>query len=121
MANMKNRITLIGRLGQNPELKTFDSGSQKCTFSLATHESIKNAQGEKREETRWHQVVVWGMLSELALKYLKKGDLCALEGKVQYRSYQDAQGVTQYRTEIVGKDLQFLSPVSGAEIPNEAK
>jgi len=51
----------------------------------------------------------------------QKGDLCALEGKVQYRSYQDAQGVTQYRTEIVGKDLQFLSPVSGAEIPNEAK
>lgn len=121
MANMKNRITLIGRLGQNPEVKTFDSGSQKCTFSLATHERIKSSQGEKREETQWHQVVLWGTLSDLAVKYLKKGDLCALEGKVQYRSYQDAQGATQYRTEIIGKDLQFLSPMSGMEMPSELR
>ncbi len=118
---MKNRITLIGRVGQAPEVKSFDSGSQKCTFSLATHERIKTSHGERREETQWHQVVAWGVLSELASKYLKKGDLCALEGKVQYRTYQDAQGSTQYRTEIVAKDLQFLSPMVGTEMPNDSK
>jgi len=118
---MKNRILLIGRLGSDPEKKVFESGKQKCSFSLATNEKIKHHHGEWYEETQWHKIAFWGKRSDLAYQYLKKGDLCALEGKIQYRNYQDAQGVTQYRTEIIGKDLQFLSPVSGTDIPSEAK
>jgi len=118
---MKNKILLIGRLGSDPEKKVFESGKQKCSFSLATNEKKKNLQGEWHEETQWHKIAFWGKRSDLVYQYLKKGDLCALEGKVQYRNYQDATGVKQHITEIIGTDIQFLSPVSGEEIPNEAK
>ncbi len=113
MANMKNRVTLIGRVGQQPEVKIFESGKQRCQFSLATHEKLKNAQGEVTEDTQWHAIVLWGPLAAIADKYVKKGDLCALEGKLVYRSYEDSPGHTTYRSEILGKDLQILSPKSG--------
>ena len=118
MANMKNRITLIGRVGQAPESKTFDSGKMRCQFSLATHEKIKSTEGAPREDTQWHSIVLWGPMAQIAESYLRKGDLCALEGKLVYRSYEDAQGQTVYRTEILGNDLQLLSPKS-SEMPKE--
>lgn len=118
---MKNRILLIGRLGSDPERKAFESGKQKCTFTLATNEKITNLQGERQEETQWHKIAFWGKRSELAYQYLKKGDLCAIEGKIQYRTYQDSQGLNQFRAEIVGQDLQFLSPNSGQVRPIDVK
>lgn len=115
---MKNRITLIGRVGQSPESKSFDSGKQRCQFSLATNEKIKTSQGDVKEDTQWHSIVLWGSLAEIAEKYVRKGDLCALEGKLVYRSYEDANGQTVYRTEIIGNDLQLLSPKS-SDMPND--
>ena len=113
MANMKNRVTLIGRVGQQPEIKTFESGRQRCQFSLATHEKVKTSQGEVTEDTQWHSIVLWGPLAKIADKYVRKGDLCAIEGKLVYRTYEDSKGQTVNRSEILGKDLQILSPKSG--------
>ena len=110
MANMTNRITLIGRLGQDPEVKSFDNGSQLAKYALATNETYVNAKGEKQENTQWHQVIAWGKLAELSGRYLRKGDLCALEGKVVYRSYENDKQEKVYRTEIIVNDLQFLQP-----------
>jgi single-strand DNA-binding protein len=113
MANMKNRVTLIGRVGQQPEIKTFESGKHRCQFSLATNEKRKNAQGEVTEDTQWHAIILWGALAEIADKYVQKGDLCALEGKLVYRTYEDSNGHIVNRSEIHGKDLQILSPKPG--------
>ncbi|MEJ6738659.1 MAG: single-stranded DNA-binding protein [Cryomorphaceae bacterium] len=116
---MKNRITLIGRVGQTPLLKTFDSGKKKCSFTVATNERFKNAEGEYQEETQWHSIILWGQLSTFAEAYVHQGDLCSLEGKLIYRSYTDSQGQVLTKTEIIGNDLQLLSPKSGASKPKD--
>ena len=108
MNTLKNRVQLIGNLGQDPESKTLESGKKMVRFTLATSDSFKNGEGQKVSETTWHNVVAWNSLAEIAGKYLKKGGQVAIEGRIVYRSYEDKSGVTKYVTEIVANELLLL-------------
>ena len=108
MNTLKNRVQLIGNLGQDPETKTLDSGKKFVKFTLATDESYKSADGKKVEETTWHNIVAWNGLADIAGKYLKKGHQIAVEGRIVYRTYEDKNKVTKYITEIVANDMLML-------------
>jgi len=109
MNSLKNRVNLIGRLGQDPETKTTESGKKVTHFTLATDDGYKNTEGQKVNETTWHNIVAWNGLADLADKYLKKGRQVAVEGRIVYRTYEDKKGTTRYITEIVLNDLLFLN------------
>lgn len=105
---MINKVILVGNLGSDPEVKTFDSGKQVASFSLATSESYKDKHtGEKKSQTEWHNVVVWGSLADVAGKYLKKGSKVYVEGKIKTRAY-DSNGSKKYIVEIVADSFQML-------------
>jgi len=104
MSTLKNNVQLIGRLGNNPEVKNFESGKKLATFSLATNEVYFNNKGEKVEDTQWHNIVVWGKKAEIVEKYLKKGSEIALQGKLINRSYE-VEGAKKYITEISLNEL----------------
>lgn len=108
MANLRNSVQLIGRLGKDPEVRTFDSGKKQASFSIATSEVYKNQKGEKVEDTQWHNLVIWGKLADIAGKYLKKGSEIAIEGKLIHRSYETTNGEKKYITEINVNDLVML-------------
>lgn len=91
----------------DPEVKTFDSGKKKASFSLATNETYQNNEGEKVEDTQWHNIVVWGKRVEVVENYLKKGSEVAIEGKLVNRSYEK-DGITKYITEISLNELLML-------------
>lgn len=113
MSTLRNRVQLIGHLGNNPEIMSFDSGKKKATFSMATNEVWYNTQGEKVEDTQWHNVVLWGKTAEIAEKYLKKGAEICIEGKITTRSYDGKDGEKRYITEIVANELLMLGRKSG--------
>ena len=119
MNSLKNRVTLIGNLGQDPEVKTTESGKKFTHFTMATNDGYKNADGQKVTETTWHNIVAWNGLAETAGKYLKKGKEVAVEGRIVYRTYEDKKGVTKNVTEIVLSDLLLLR--SGKEQGKEAQ
>ena len=108
MKSLRNSVQLIGRLGKDPEVKSFDSGKTKATFSLATSETYKNQKGEKVQDTQWHNLVIWGKLAETAGKYLKKGAEIAVEGKLVHRVYETDKGEKRFITEINVNDFQML-------------
>lgn len=103
-----NKVILLGRLGQDPELKYTPGGSPVCNFSLATTESWTDKSGQKQEKTEWHRVVVWGKLAELCNQYLAKGRQAFLEGRLQTRSWDDKDGNKRYTTEILASTVQFI-------------
>lgn len=105
-----NKVILLGRLGQDPELKYTPSGSSVCNFSLATSENWKDKNnGQKQEKTEWHRIVVWGKLAELCHQYLTKGRQVYVEGKLQTRSWDDkTSGAKRYTTEILATAIQFI-------------
>lgn len=107
MKSMRNSVQLIGRLGKDPEVKTFGD-KKKAAFSIATSDAYKNAKGEKVEDTQWHNVVIWGKLADVAEKYLKKGQEVAVEGKLVHRDYETEKGEKRYITEITVNDLVML-------------
>lgn len=109
MSFSMNKVILIGNVGQDPELRTIPSGAQVCTISVATSENYKNKNGEWVESTEWHKVVLWDYLAERAAKSLKKGSKVCIEGKNRTRKYEK-DGVTQYFTEVVARDLIPLDP-----------
>jgi len=113
MSSLANRVTLIGNLGQDPETKTTESGKKLVHFTLATKEGFKNAEGQRVNETTWHNIVAWNGLADIAGKFLKKGNEVAVEGRIVYRSYEDKKGVTKYMTEIVLSDLELLRNGNG--------
>jgi single-strand DNA-binding protein len=115
MNNLRNRVQLIGNLGQDPETKTLESGKKIVKFTVATSESFKNGEGQKVNETTWHNVVAWNGLADVAGKYLKKGGQVAVEGRIVYRSYEDKAGITKNITEIVANDLVMLRGPKGQE------
>ena len=115
MNALKNRVQLIGNLGQDPEVKQLANGSTLARFSLATTERYKNKQGERVAETQWHNVVVWGKLADLAGQYLYKGKEVAIEGKLTHRSYEDKEGNQRYVTEVVVSDFLMLGKQDKAE------
>ena len=108
MNTLKNRVTLIGNLGQDPETKTTETGKKVTHFTLATDDGYKNSEGQKISETTWHNIVAWNGLADIAGKYLKKGKQVAVEGRIVYRSFEDKKGVTKNITEIVLNDLVLL-------------
>lgn len=109
MAGGVNKVILVGHLGANPELKTFDDGGAVCNFSLATNESYTDKQGQRQERAEWHRVVVWGKRAEVCAKYLGKGRQVYVEGKLRTRSWEDREGNKRFMTEVVANDVQFLS------------
>jgi single-strand DNA-binding protein len=109
-----NKVILIGRLGKDPEVRNLDNGAVVANFSIATSESYKDrTTGEKKEITEWHNIVLWRGLAEIAQKFLRKGDMVYIEGKLRTRSWEK-DGVTRYTTEIVADNMNMLSPKSGA-------
>ena len=108
MNTLRNKVQLIGNLGNNPEIITLDSGKKLAKFSIATNDSYKNAQGEKVTETQWHNVIAWNKTAEIIEKYLEKGKEIAIEGKLTSRSYDDKEGNKRYVTEIVINELLML-------------
>lgn len=111
-----NKVIVVGRLGANPEMRYTNSGMGVCNFNLATSENWVDKQGQKKERTEWHRIVVWGKLGELCNEYLKKGRQTYVEGRLQTRSWDDKNGNKRYTTEIVANTVQFLGPAeqSGA-------
>ncbi len=103
-----NKVIILGRLGQDPELKYTPSGAGVCNFSVATSENWTDKSGQKQEKTEWHRVVVWGKLAELCNQYLTKGRQVFLEGKLQTRSWDDKDGNKRYTTEINATTIQFI-------------
>jgi len=108
MNALRNKVQLIGRLGQTPEIINLESGRKLAKFSLATNESYRNSKGEKVEDTQWHNVVVWGKLAEIVENYVEKGKEIAVEGKLTSRSYDDKEGVKRFITEVVCNELLLL-------------
>lgn len=104
-----NKVILVGNLGKDPEVRHLENGATVANFSLATTESYKDRQtGERRDQTEWHNVVLWRGLAEVAEKYLKKGSQVYIEGKIRTRSWQDQEGNTRYTTEVVGNEMTML-------------
>ncbi len=108
MNAIKNRVQLIGNLGQDPEIVTLESGSKLAKFSLATSDYYKNAKGEKVEDTQWHNIVAWGKTAEIVESYLTKGQQVAVEGKLIHRTYETKEGEKKYFTEIKCNELLML-------------
>jgi len=105
---------LIGRLGQDPELKYTPGGAAVCNFSIATSESWTDKSGQKQEKTEWHRIVVWGKLAELCNQYLGKGRQAFVEGRLQTRSWDDKEGQKRYTTEVMANTVQFLDSKQAA-------
>jgi single-strand DNA-binding protein len=115
-----NKVILVGRLGQNPEVRYTPSGSAVANFSVATNEAWTDKSGQKQERTEWHRVVVWGKLAELCNQYLQKGRQCYVEGRLQTREWTDKDGVKKYSTEVQAQTVQFLGSDRGAGAENRA-
>ncbi|MGM5469265.1 single-stranded DNA-binding protein [Flavobacteriaceae bacterium LMO-SS05] len=109
MNTLRNKVQLIGNLGNDPEIINLESGKTLAKFSIATNESYKNAQGEKITDTQWHNIVAWGSTATLVEKYLQKGKEVAIEGKLTSRSYETSTGEKRYITEVVCNELLMLS------------
>ncbi|MFT5761927.1 MAG: single-strand DNA-binding protein, partial [Polaribacter sp.] len=105
MSTLRNKVQLIGNLGNNPEIITLESGKKLAKMSIATNETYKNAEGEKVTDTQWHNVVAWNKTAEIIEKYLQKGSEVAIEGKLTSRSYEDKDGTKKYITEIVCNEM----------------
>jgi single-strand DNA-binding protein len=104
-----NKVILVGRLGKDPEVRNLENGATVCNFTMATSESYKDkTTNEKKEITEWHNIVLWRGLAEIAAKYLHKGDMIYVEGKLRTRSWEK-EGVTRYTTEIIGDQMTMLS------------
>lgn len=108
MNALRNKVQLIGHLGNDPEIVNLESGTKLAKFSIATNESYKNAQGEKVEDTQWHNIVAWGKTAEIVESYLTKGKEVAIEGKLTSRSYETKTGEKRYITEIKCNELLML-------------
>ncbi len=114
MNNLRNKVQLIGRLGQNPEIVNLESGKKLAKFSIAINESYKNAKGEKVESTQWHNIVAWGPTATVIEKYVTKGQEVAIEGKLNNKKFEDKTGTTRYVTEIVANEIQMFSKAATA-------
>ncbi|WP_298301091.1 single-stranded DNA-binding protein [Hydrotalea sp.] len=115
MYALKNKVQLIGNLGNAPEVKNLDGGKKMARFSIATNETYRNMKGEKVTDTQWHNIVAWGKVAEIAEKYLQKGSEVALEGKLVSRSYNDKEGNKKYITEVQVNEILMLGEKHGAK------
>lgn len=109
MNTLRNKVQLIGNLGNNPEIINLDNGNKLAKFSIATNENYKNSKGEKVTDTQWHNIVAWNKTAEIIEKYLEKGNEVVIEGKITSRSYETKEGEKRYVTEVVCNELLMLS------------
>lgn len=111
-----NKVILIGRLGRDPECRYLPNGDAVCNFSLATTESWKDQSGQKKERTEWHNITLYRKLAEIAAKYLQKGSLVYIEGRIQSRKYTGKDGIERTAYEIVCSEMKMLGgKVEGGE------
>lgn len=108
MSTLKNKVQLIGNVGQEPTISTLDNGKKVAWISLATNENYKNSKGERQTNTNWHTIVAWGKTADIIEKYVSKGKEVAIEGKLTSRSYEDKEGVKRYVTEVVTSEILLL-------------
>jgi single-strand DNA-binding protein len=108
MYALKNKVQLIGNLGNNPEVRTTEGGKKMARFSIATNETYRSAKGDKVTETQWHNLVAWGKVAEIAEQYLSKGSEVAIEGKLINRNYMDKDGIKRYITEVQVNEVLML-------------
>lgn len=108
-----NKVILLGNLGKDPEVRHLDTGVSVANFSLATTESYTNKQGDRVNQTEWHNVVLWRGLADIAEKYLKKGNSVYVEGKISTRKWEDKEGNTRYSTDIIADKMTMLGTKQG--------
>ena len=108
MSTLKNKVQLIGNVGNEPEITNLESGKKVAKFSIATNESYKDSKGEKVTNTQWHNIVAWGKIAEIVEKYVGKAKEVALEGKLTSRSYETKEGEKRYVTEVVVDEILLL-------------
>ena len=108
MSAIKNKVQLIGNLGNDPQIINLESGKRVAKFTIATNETYKNNKGEKVTDTQWHNIVAWGKTAEIIEKYVTKGKEVAIEGKLTSRSYETKEGEKRYITEVVCNELLML-------------
>ncbi len=108
MNSLRNRVQLIGHLGADPEVKTFENNRKVARLSLATNDEYTDKEGQKVKQTQWHQLVVWGRLAETCEKYLTKGKEVAIEGKLTYRTWNDKDGKSHNITEIIVNEMLMM-------------
>ncbi|AXB55801.1 single-stranded DNA-binding protein [Flavobacterium fluviale] len=109
MNAMKNRVQLIGNVGNNPEIKILESGKKLAHLTIATNDVYRNEKGDKVEQTEWHRVTAWGKTAEIIEKFVVKGKEVAIDGKLTHRSYDDKNGEKRYITEVVVNEILLLS------------
>ncbi|RYY35546.1 MAG: single-stranded DNA-binding protein [Sphingobacteriaceae bacterium] len=115
-----NKVILIGHLGKDPEVRYLEGGVSVASFPLATSETF-NKDGKKVEQTEWHNIVMWRSLADVAAKYLQKGKLVYIEGKLRTRSFEDKEGIKKYTTEIVAENFTMLGRKSDFEGDNNQR
>lgn len=115
-----NKVIIVGRLGNDPEVKTIGNGQTVTRISVATSEQWSDKDGKKQEKTEWHRIVTWGKLAEICGKHLSKGRQVYVEGRLQTNSWEDQQGQKRYSTEIVANTVQFLGAPSDREQSSSA-
>ncbi|HSP83907.1 MAG TPA: single-stranded DNA-binding protein [Gillisia sp.] len=108
MNTLRNKVQLIGHVGNSPEILTLESGKKLAKFSIATNETYRNNKGEKITDTHWHNIIAWGKTAELVENYVPKGKEIGVEGKLTTRSYEDKEGIKRYITEVVCSELLLL-------------
>ena len=108
MNTLRNKVQLIGNLGNDPEIINLESGKMLAKFSIATNENYKNAKGEKVTDTQWHNIIAWGKTAEIIEKYVTKGKEVAIEGKLTNRSYETKEGEKRHVTEVVCNELLMI-------------
>ncbi|WDF63369.1 single-stranded DNA-binding protein [Flavobacterium sp. KACC 22763] len=109
MSAIRNKVQLIGNVGNDPEIKTLESGRKVAHLTIATNEIYRNDKGEKVEQTEWHRITAWGKTAEIIEKFVVKGKEIAVEGKLTHRSYDDKNGEKRYITEVVVNEILLLS------------
>jgi len=112
MRNLSNKVQLIGNLGMDPKVKNLNSGKKVVNFTVATSHYYKDVQGNRTQDTQWHNIVAWGHIAQIVEKYLSKGNKVAVEGKLVHRSYESKDGQKRYITEVVANDLVMLTKKS---------
>jgi single-strand DNA-binding protein len=105
---MKNRVQLIGNVGNDPVIKLFEGGKKVANFTIATNDSYKNDKGERVDQTEWHPLVAWGKTAEIIEKYVTKGKQIAIDGKLSHRTYEDKNGDKRFITEVVVSEVMLL-------------
>ena len=108
MNSLRNKVQLIGNLGNDPEIITLESGKKLAKFSLATNDSYKDASGQKIDNVQWHNLIAWNKTADIVEKYVTKGKEIAIEGKLTSRSYETKEGEKRYITEVVVNELLML-------------